>query len=92
MAGAEKPGNTQPGIAYMAKGGWHWEKGGMILMQEEADAKLVKEPPHWMLFWPVDAEASGFPSRPHKKFGSYVVFDGTPYAHLMIHQDPMELK
>ncbi len=64
----------------------------MISMQEEADAKLVKEPPHWMLFWPVDAEASGFPSMPHKKFGGYVMFDGTPYAHLMIHQDSMELQ
>ncbi len=92
MAGAEKPSNTQPGIAYMAKGGWHWEMDGKILMKDEPGAKLVKEPPHWMLFWPVDARMSGLPSLPHKKFGTYVMFEGTPYAHLMIYQDPMQLK
>lgn len=93
MSGAPKPTNTTPGIAYMAQGGWHWEKDGKIMMHNDdmAGAKRVKEPAHWMLFWPVDSKASGIPSLP-TRWGTYVMFDGTPYAHLMIHQDPRKLK
>ncbi|MBI1823592.1 MAG: hypothetical protein HY200_07070 [Nitrospirae bacterium] len=91
MSGAPKPTNTVPGISYMAKGGWHFEKGGKILMKPEEGAKRVSEPPHWMVFWPVDSKASGIPALPGK-FGSYVMFEGTPYAHLMIYQNPNLLK
>src|SRR3569623_466311 len=51
LSGAPKPTNTAPGIAYMARGGWHWEKDGKILMKEEPGSKRVKEPPHWMILW-----------------------------------------
>jgi hypothetical protein len=91
MGGAPKPTNTAPGIAYMAQGGWHFEKDGTILMKNEPGAKAVQEPPHWMVFWPVDAKASGMPSMP-TAFGAYVMFDGTPYAHVMIYQNPMKMK
>ncbi|MEW6325290.1 MAG: hypothetical protein AB1515_07865 [Nitrospirota bacterium] len=88
---APKPTNTVPGIAYMAKGGYHWEKDGKILMDEEPGANLVEEPPHWMVMWPFDSKTSGLPTLPNPG-GVYVMFDGTPYAHLMIYQDPMKLK
>ncbi len=91
MGGAPKPTNTAPGIAYMAKGGWHFEKDGKILMKNEDGAKAVQEPAHWMVFWPVDSKTSGMPSMP-TPFGAYVMFDGTPYAHLMIYQNPMKMK
>jgi hypothetical protein len=91
MSGAPKPTNTAPGISYMAKGGWHFEKEGKILMKEEPGAERVSEPPHWMVFWPVESKTSGIPSLP-SKFGAYVMFDGTPYAHLMIYQNPKTLK
>ncbi|MCC6544896.1 MAG: hypothetical protein IT392_10425 [Nitrospirae bacterium] len=91
MSGADRPTNTVPGIAYMAKGGWHFEKDGKILMKEVPGSKRVKEPPHWMLFWPVDSKTSGIPSLPNK-LGTYVMWDGTPFAHLMIYQDPGKLK
>jgi len=93
MSSAPKPSNTVPGIAYMGQGGWHWEKDGKILLDSEnkMGAKRVKEPPHWMLFWPVDSMASGIPSLPNK-WGTYVMFNGTPYAHLMIYQDPNKMK
>jgi hypothetical protein len=87
MSKAPKPTNTTPGIAYMAKGGWHFEKAGKILMEKEPGAKLVREPAHWMVFWPFDSKSSGLPSLP-TKFGVYVMFEGTPYAHLMIYQNP----
>jgi len=93
MSNAPKPSNTVPGIAYMGQGGWHWEKNGRILLDNEdkTGAKRVKEPAHWMLFWPVGSEASGIPPLPNK-WGTYVMFDGTPYAHLMIYQNPNKLK
>ena len=86
-----KPANTVPGIAYMAKGGQHWEKDGKILMKEEPGAKLVNEPPHWMVMWPFDSKTSGLPSVPNPG-NVYVMYDGTPYAHLMIYQNPKKLK
>lgn len=91
MSGAPSPTNTAPGVAYMACGGWHFEKDGKILMKNEAGAKPIQEPPHWMLLWPLGSKASGIPSMPNK-LGTYVMWDGTPYAHLMIYQDPKKIK
>lgn len=93
MSGAPKPTNAAPGIAYMARGGWIWVKDGKVTLTAKNDpgAKRMKEPPHWMLFWPIDSKTSGIPTMPGK-FGTYVMYDGTPYSHLMIYQDPKELK
>jgi hypothetical protein len=91
MNKAPKPTNTVPGISYMGRGGHHWEKDGKILMEEEPGAVSVKEPPHWMMMWPFDAKTAGLPSMPNPG-GAYVMFDGTPYAHLMVYQDPNKLK
>lgn len=91
MKNAPKPTNTMPGIAYMAKGGSHWEKDGKIIMKKEEGAKWVKEPPHWMVFWPFDSKTSGLPAIPGN-FKTYIMWDGTPYAHLMIYQDPNKMK
>jgi hypothetical protein len=87
-----KPTNTAPGIAYMAKGASHFETPqGEIVMAPSADTKTVPEPPHWMVLWPIDAASSGLPTKPNAG-GSYIMFAGTPYAHLMIYQDPKRLK
>jgi hypothetical protein len=91
IAGAAKPTNTVPGIAYMARGGSHWEKNGRVVLKEEPGAKVVKEPPHWMIMWPFDAREARLPTAPNP-LGSYVMFDGTPYAHLMLYQDPRKIK
>ncbi len=87
----EKPDNTVPGISYMARGGYHWEKSGKILMEEAPGAKLVKEPPHWMIMWPFSAAETKLPSLPNAS-GTYVMFDGSPYAHVMVYQDPKKMK
>ncbi|MGH7231844.1 MAG: hypothetical protein ACREJU_10875 [Nitrospiraceae bacterium] len=87
----DKPNNTVPGISYMARGGFHWEKDGKILMNEEPGAKMVKEPPHWMLMWPFDSKDVKLPTLPNPS-GTYIMFDGTPFAHLMIYQDPNKMK
>ena len=91
MNNAPKPSNTVPGVAYMARGGSHFEKDKKVVMQKEAGAKVVKEPPHWMLMWPFDPATTKLPTAPNPS-GSYIMFDGSPYAHLMIYQDPKKMK
>jgi hypothetical protein len=91
MSGAPKPSNTVPGISYMARGGMHWEKDGKILMKEEPGATLVKEPPHWMMMWPFDSSSTKLPTQPNPS-GVWIMFDGSPYAHLMVYQDPNKMK
>lgn len=87
FSGKDRPSNTKPGIAYMAQGGSHYETpDGKIVMHAGPDTKLVKEPPHWMVMWPVDT-TSGLPTKPNAS-GSYIMFAGTPFAHLMVYQDP----
>ncbi|HET9606119.1 MAG TPA: hypothetical protein VFO87_03650 [Nitrospira sp.] len=90
MNNAPKPSNTVPGIAYMARGGSHFEKNGKVVMAGEG-AKVVKEPPHWMVMWPFDPNASQLPTVPNPS-GVYIMFEGSPYAHLMIYQDPNKMK
>lgn len=90
MNNAPKPTNTVPGIAYMARGGSHFEKDGKVVMSGEG-AKVVKEPPHWMIMWPFDSEATKLPTVPNPS-GVYIMFDGTPYAHVMVYQDPNKMK
>lgn len=91
MNKAPKPSNTVPGIAYMARGGSHFEKDKKVVMEKETGAKVVKEPPHWMVMWPFDPAATKLPTAPNPS-GAYIMFDGTPYAHLMVYQDPGKMK
>lgn len=85
VAGKPSPSNDEPGIAYMMQGGWHWEKDGKITMDKnEPGAVRVKEPPHWMVFWPFGASRTYLPTMPGR-FGAYIMWDSTPYAHLMIY-------
>ena len=87
---APKPTNTVPGIAYMVRGGSHFEKDGKVVMSGDG-AKIVKEPAHWMVMWPFDAAATKLPTTPNPS-GTYIMFDGSPYAHLMVYQDPRKMK
>jgi hypothetical protein len=92
FTGKPQPTNTAPGIAYMAAGGTHHETPeGAIVMAAGANTKAVSEPPHWMLMWPVDAKTSGLPTKPTAG-GVYIMYAGTPYAHLMVYQDPNKLR
>lgn len=91
MNNAPKPSNTVPGIAYMARGGSHWEKDKRVIMKEEPGAKIVKEPPHWMIMWPFDPKTTMLPIVPNAS-GVYIMFEGSPYAHVMVYQDPKKMK
>ena len=39
------------------------------------------------MLWPIDPATTGLPTRPNAG-GAYIMFAGTPFAHLMIYQDP----
>lgn len=83
-----RPTNKVPGIAYMAQGALRWEKDGKIYMDwHEPGTRRVKEPAHWLILWPFNAGATKLPTYPGK-LGSYIMYDGTPWSHLMIYQDP----
>ena len=88
MSGKPKPTNTAAGIAYMGAGGAHYENAaGESVMEPAPGGRIVDEPPHWMVFAPFDPKTTGFPTKASAG-GAYIMFAGTPYSHLMIHQDP----
>jgi hypothetical protein len=86
MAHAPKPANTAPGIIYMLQGGSDisatdpWAKA-------DKNTKFVISPPHYMVMWPYDPKATGFSATP-KQTGTWIMWAGTPYAHLMVNQVP----
>ena len=91
-SGKPKPTNPGPGIAYMAHGGNHFETATRdVVMMPGAGTHKVHEPPHWMLMWPFDPGTSGLPAKENPS-GVYIMFAGTPYAHLMIYQNPNTMK
>jgi hypothetical protein len=84
MSHAPKPANTAPGIIYMLQ-------GGSDISATDPFAKttdhFIESPPHYMIMWPYDAKSTGFSTTP-KKSGTWIMWAGTPYAHLMINQKP----
>ena len=83
LAHKPKPTNTKPGVLYMLSGGTDWSStdpwahGGTP----------IPEPPHWALLWPFDPKETGLPDTPQST-GTWIMYAGTPYAHLMVNQQP----
>ena len=74
-----KPTNTEPGIVYMLAG---------ATQRSDTDPyDMTSQPiaigPHWMIMWPFDPKATGLPTT-HKATGAYIMWAGSPYAHLHI--------
>jgi hypothetical protein len=78
-----KPTNTEPGIEYMLQGGTDWSATD----PNATSGPAIKEPAHWMIMWPFDPKTTGLPTEP-KQTGSWIMWAGTPWAHLMINQKP----
>jgi len=83
MSHKPKPTNTQPGVVYMMAGGTDWSATDPAA----TSGTPIQEPPHWMIMWPFDPAVSGLPTTP-KQTGTWVMYAGTPWAHLMINQEP----
>jgi hypothetical protein len=78
-----KPTNTEPGIEYMLQGGTDWSGSD----PSASSGTPIKEPAHWMIMWPFDPKTTGL-SVEAKQTGTWIMWAGTPYAHLMINQHP----
>src|SRR5256885_2124754 len=63
MNGAPKPTNTVPGIAYMARGGSHFEKDWKVGMSG-GGGKILRKTPHWVGMWAFDRAGTKVPHAP----------------------------
>jgi hypothetical protein len=84
MAKAPKPNNTAPGLIYMLQGGSDISATDPFATKTD---HYVSSPAHYMIMWPYDAKSTGLSTTP-KKTGTWIMWAGTPYAHLMINQTP----
>lgn len=74
-----KPTNTVPGITYMLAG---------ATQRSDSDPNDTTSTPievgaHWMIMWPFDPKTTGLPTT-HKPTGAYIMWAGSPYAHMHI--------
>lgn len=77
------PTTTVPGIEYMLAG---------ATQRSDSDPNDKTSPPidigpHWMILWPFDPATSGLPAV-HKSTGAYIMYAGTPWAHLHVMGTP----
>jgi len=79
MAGKPAPTNTAPGIIYMLCGATQHSTTDPF----DRSSPAIPVGPHWMILWPYDATRDGLPNTVQDA-GAWVMFDGTPYAHLHI--------
>lgn len=78
-----KPTNAEPGIIYMLVG---------AAQRSDSDPYDTTSPPitvgpHWMIMWPFDPKTTGLPTK-HKPTGAYIMWAGSPYAHLHVMGHP----
>jgi hypothetical protein len=74
-----KPTNTQPGIVYMLAGATQRSDSDPYDMTSGP----IPIGPHWMIMWPFDPKTTGLPTT-HKPTGAYIMWAGSPYAHLHV--------
>jgi heme/copper-type cytochrome/quinol oxidase subunit 2 len=74
-----KPTTTIPGIEYMLAGATQRSDSD----PSDTTSPPIKIGPHWMILWPFDPKTTGLPTT-HKATGAYIMWAGTPYAHLHV--------
>jgi hypothetical protein len=79
LSGKPKPTNTGVGLIYMLCGATQHSS----VDAHDKTSPAIPIGPHYMIIWPFDAERDGFPNTV-RDAGAWVMFDGTPYAHLHI--------
>jgi hypothetical protein len=78
-----KPTNTVPGITYMLAGATQRSDSD----PSDTTSTPITVGPHWMIMWPFDPKTSGLPTT-HKPTGAYIMWAGSPYAHVHIMGSP----
>lgn len=74
-----KPTNTIPGITYMLAGATQRSDSDPY----DKTSPAITVGPHWMIMWPFDANATGLATMHHDR-GAYIMWAGSPYAHVHI--------
>lgn len=74
-----KPTNTVPGITYMLAGATQRSDSDPY----DKTSPAITVGPHWMIMWPFDPKATGLPTV-HKSTGAYIMWAGSPYAHVHV--------
>ena len=74
-----KPTNTVPGITYMLAGATQRSDSD----PNDTTSMPIEVGPHWMIMWPFDPKTTGLPTT-HKDTGAYIMWAGSPYAHLHV--------
>ena len=82
MAHKPKPSNTGPGLIYMLAGAEDWSASDPWATK----GTLIHETGHYMIMWPY-AKSSGLDTK-FKNTGTWLMWAGTPYAHLMVQGKP----
>jgi hypothetical protein len=78
-----KPTNTVPGITYMLAGATQRSDSDPY----DKTSPPITVPPHWMIMWPFGPKATGPPDT-LKDTGAYIIWAGSPYAHMHIMARP----
>ena len=74
-----KPTNATPGVTYMLAGATQRSDSD----PNDTTSMPIEVGPHWMIMWPFDAKTTGLPTT-HKPTGAYIMWAGSPYAHLHV--------
>jgi hypothetical protein len=74
-----KPTNSVPGVTYMLAGATQRSDSD----SNDATSPPITVGPHWMIMWPFDPKTTGLPTT-HKPTGAYIMWAGSPYAHVHI--------
>jgi hypothetical protein len=82
-----KPRNTVPGITYMLAGATQRSDSDPY----DKTSPLIPIGPHWMIMWPFDSKTTGLPTT-HRSAGAYIMWGGTPYAHVHVMGAPEGVK
>jgi len=83
MARATNPANTAPGVVYLLTGASSW---GVTDPWAE-NGQALHYPPCMMIVWPFTPKATGLKSE-FSTIGMWIMWAGTPYAHLMVMEKP----
>jgi hypothetical protein len=83
FAAAEPPEITRPGVSYMLAGGSDESNTDPMATGPAPGEEWITTPPHLMLLMPGGFDPASF-TTDHMSGYPYIMWDGTPYEHLMI--------
>lgn len=82
-AKGEEPEITAPGLAYMLQGGSDPSNTDPMAMEPAPGEDWVTTPPHIMILVPGGFDSANF-TTDHHSGEPYIMWDDTPYEHLMV--------